>query len=113
MIQIGRAFADRLVNLGGDETRLALHDRRVVLPGFEEGMLVRFVERDHVHQRDGTGLNPELAFDGVRVLPVRSNHVDKVPRCHPRESGASTRLARDYVIPAFAGDDAETGAGRT
>jgi hypothetical protein len=41
------------VKLGGDEARLAFHEGRVVLPGLEKGLLVRFIESEHVHQHDG------------------------------------------------------------
>jgi len=36
VIEISRAFADRPVKPGGDEAGLALHEDRVVLPGFEK-----------------------------------------------------------------------------
>ncbi len=51
------------MKLGGDEARLAHREGRVVLPGLEEGLLVRFVEGEHVHEHDGTGLDRDLALD--------------------------------------------------
>jgi hypothetical protein len=63
IIEIRRAFAESAVKLGGDEARLALHESSVVLPSLEKGLLVRFIERDHIHQHDGAGLDCDLAFD--------------------------------------------------
>jgi len=63
IIEICRAFAKSAVKLGGDEARLALHESSVVLPNLEKGLLVRFIEREHIHQHDGAGLDCDLAFD--------------------------------------------------
>src|SRR5262249_1183762 len=63
VIQIGRAFADRAVKLGGDEAWLMLHERRIVLPCFEKGLLIRFVEREHAEQHHGAGIDRDLTFD--------------------------------------------------
>ena len=63
IVQIGRTIAERAVQLGRDEARLTLHERRVVLPSFEEVRLVRLIEREEVHENDRSGFNPKLAFD--------------------------------------------------
>ena len=65
------------MKLGGDEARLAHHEGRVVLPGLEEGLLVRFVEGEHVHQNDGAGLDRDLALD-------REGGVERAQRRHDR-----------------------------
>ena len=52
IVQIGRAFADRAMKLGGDEARLPLHENGIVLPDFEKGRFVCFIERKDVHQHD-------------------------------------------------------------
>src|SRR5215471_20772265 len=38
IVEVRRAFADRAVKLGRDEVRLALHEDRIVHPGFEKGL---------------------------------------------------------------------------
>src|SRR4029077_12722712 len=62
IVEIRRAFAKSSVKLGGDEARLALHESSVVLPSLEKGLLVRFIERDHIPARRG---RPRLR-SGVR-----------------------------------------------
>jgi hypothetical protein len=42
---------------------LPLHERRIVLPGFKEGLLVGLVERDEVRQDDRISVDGELTFD--------------------------------------------------
>src|SRR4029077_4193845 len=63
VVEIGRAFAESAVKLGGDEARLALHESSIVLPSLEKGLLVRFIQRDHIHQHDGAGLDCDLTFE--------------------------------------------------
>jgi hypothetical protein len=63
IVEIRRAVAESPMKLCGDKARLALHERSVVLPGLEKGLLVRFVERNHIYQHDGSGLDCDLAFD--------------------------------------------------
>jgi hypothetical protein len=63
IVQVSRAFADRTVKLGRNEARLPLHKQRVVPPDLEEGLFVRVVEREHVHQHDWGGFDRELTFD--------------------------------------------------
>ena len=63
IVEIRRAFAKSSVKLGGDEARLALHESSVVLPSLEKGLLVRFIEHDHIHQHYGAGLDCDLTFE--------------------------------------------------
>ena len=63
VVQIGRTFTDGAVKLGGDEARLLPHEGSIILPCLKEGWLVRWGEREHVHQHDGTGVDRDLAFD--------------------------------------------------
>jgi len=49
--------------LGGDEARLLLQDRRIIPPRLEKGLLVGFIQREDVHQHDGSYINRELTFD--------------------------------------------------
>jgi hypothetical protein len=63
IVEICRAFAESAVKLGGDEARLALHELSVVLPSPKKGLLVRFIERDNIHQHDGAGLDCDLTFE--------------------------------------------------
>ena len=79
VVQIGRAVADRTVKLGRDEARLLLHERRIVLPGLEEGRLVRLVERENVHQHDGGGIERELTLDGEGRVQWSHQRHDKAP----------------------------------
>jgi hypothetical protein len=46
IVQIRRAFTDGAVKLGGDEARVPLHEGSVLLPSFQEGLLVGLVERE-------------------------------------------------------------------
>jgi hypothetical protein len=64
VVQISRAFADRAVKLGRNEARLALHERRIALPRFEEGLLVSLVQREHNHEHDGAPIYRDLPFNG-------------------------------------------------
>src|SRR5277367_5916232 len=73
IVEVGRAFADRAVKLGRDEARLPLHERRVVPPRLEERLLVGLVERENVHEHDGSRIDAELTFDregGVQWLQM-------------------------------------------
>src|SRR5215831_12077752 len=63
IVEVRWTFADRAVKLGGDEARLALHEDGIVLPSFEKGLLVGFIQRKHVHQYDGAGIDRDLTFD--------------------------------------------------
>ena len=79
IVEVRWAFADRAVKLGGDEARLALHENGIVLPGFEKGLLVRFVERKHVHQHDGAGIDRDLTFDREGGVERAQQRHDMVP----------------------------------
>lgn len=63
IVQIRWAFADRTVELGGDEARLPLHEGGVVLPDLEKGLLVRLIERKRTHQYDRAGVDGDLTLD--------------------------------------------------
>src|SRR5215470_2846134 len=79
IVEVRWAFTDRAVKLGGDEARLALHEDGIVLPSFEKGLLVRFIERKHVHQHDGAAIDRDLTFDREgRVERAEQRH-DMVP----------------------------------
>ncbi len=52
------------MKLGRDEARLAFHKGGVVLPDLEKGLLIRFVERKHIHQDHGAGVDCDLTVDG-------------------------------------------------
>src|SRR5260370_39387458 len=87
IIEIRRAFAESAVKLGGDEARLALHESSVVLPNLEKGLLVRFIEREYIHQHDGAGLDCDLAFDregGVVRAQQRSEERRVGKECRSR-----------------------------
>src|SRR5579875_374581 len=64
IVEISWVFADCPVKLDRDETRLSLHKDSILLPSLEEGLFVRLVEDEHVHEHDGAGCDRELAFDG-------------------------------------------------
>src|SRR5215831_17865276 len=75
IVQIGGSFADRAMKLGGDEARLVLHESRIVLPGLEKGLLIRFIEDEQVHQYGGASLDRDLAFD-------RESRVERAQQRH-------------------------------
>jgi hypothetical protein len=79
IVEIRRAFPDGAVKLCGDEARLPLHEQRVFLPGLEEGLLVRFIEHEDVHQHDRGGIDCKLTFD----------REDRVQWAHQRHDKAS------------------------
>src|SRR5439155_14833298 len=63
VVQISRAFTNRAVKLGRDEAWLPFHEVRIGLPGLEEGLFVRLVEREDVQQHDGGGIDRDLSVD--------------------------------------------------
>ena len=73
VVQIGRAVPDGAVKLSRDEPRLPLHEGRVVLPGLEETWLIGFVQRDQVHEYDGSGIHRELSVERKRGVEGRSS----------------------------------------
>ena len=54
------------MELSRDEAGLALHEYRIVLPDIEKILLVRFVERKHVHQHDRAGVDCDLTVNRKR-----------------------------------------------
>src|ERR1700722_5781810 len=48
-VEIGRALADRTMELGRDEAWLPLHEFRVVPPHLKEGPLIRLIKGEDVH----------------------------------------------------------------
>jgi len=52
---------------------LPLHEGRVVLPGLEETWLIGFVQRDQVHEYDGSGIHRELSVERKRGVEGRSS----------------------------------------
>src|SRR5215468_3390779 len=89
IIEIRRAFAESAVKLGGDEARLALHESGVVLPSLEKGLLVGVIEREHIHQHDGAGLDRDLAFD-------REGGIERAQQQHG--GSLSTWLHNVYLV---------------
>src|SRR5262252_1449456 len=79
IVEVRRAVADRAVKLGGDEARLAFHEDRIVRPGFEKGLLVRFIEREHIYQHDGAGIDRDLTFDRESGVERAQQRHHKVP----------------------------------
>ena len=60
------------------------HEDGIVVPGFEKGLLVRFIEREHVHQHDGAPIDRDLTFDregGVERAQQRHDMVNLVVWC--------------------------------
>jgi len=93
-VEVRRAFADRAVKLGRDEARLALHEDRIVHPGFEKGLLVRLIEREHIHQHDGAGIDRDLTFD-------RESGVKRAQQRHERlpfQFGCMVSIWYDIII---------------
>ena len=63
IVQIGRALADRSVELGRDETWLAFHEFGVVRPRIEKGLLLGGIYRDQIYEHNRRGINVELAVN--------------------------------------------------
>src|SRR5258708_2066589 len=81
IVQISRAFADRAVKLCRDETRLPFHEVGIDLPGPEEGWFVRLVEREHVHQHDGGGIDRDLTVDREGRIKWAHERHDRLRSC--------------------------------
>lgn len=58
IIQIGRVLTKSAMQLGRDEARLALHERRIILPDFEKARLVRLIERETFTRTTGLASIP-------------------------------------------------------
>jgi len=79
IVEIRWAFTDRAVKLGGYEARLALHEDSIILPRFENVLLVRSIERKRVHQHDGAAIDRDLTFDREGGVERAQQRHDMVP----------------------------------
>lgn len=98
VVEIGGAFANRTVELGGDEAGLLLHKVGIVLPGFEEVLLVHtwitVVSRTVLHSKT----------DDVKVCWVRIFNVEKTLIYAPGEYPfAKSRAAPMNALKAAGG----------
>lgn len=73
IIEVRRALPNRLMELSRDEAGLALYECRIVLPDIEKVLLVRFVERKHVHQHDRAGFDCDLTLNRKRGSKGRNS----------------------------------------
>src|SRR5436305_1613228 len=80
VVEIGRARADRAVQLDRNAAPLPLHELCIIGPGTEERLLVSPVEGKDVHQHDRRSVKLQLAFDGEGRIEWAHKGHDKLRR---------------------------------